>query len=247
MIIACSLLLTQFSFNTYGTTKIPEQTKMIVNVSVLNLRSTQEIATNIIRKLKFKEELTVLSTNGDWYLVSALDGQKGYVWGQYLAKPTTPIEVSQTNSVITVATNLTTNSSMNPTTSSSKNSSTIRQDLISYSKQYLGRPYVYGGTSLIKGIDCSSFTQQMLGKFGYKISRTSALQFKEGKKISVNELLPGDLVFYGYFGVVSHVGIYIGDGNIIHGSNPSVGITISGIFSKGRKPFIGCTRVIAQE
>lgn len=124
------------------------------------------------------------------------------------------------------------------------NVSDVRKDLIEYAEQFLGNPYVYGGTSLTNGVDCSSYTQQILGAFNYNISRTSYYQINDGVRISQSELLPGDLVFYGYSGRVSHVAIYYGDGKIIHASSPSTGIRISNMLSSYGKPYIGASRVI---
>jgi cell wall-associated NlpC family hydrolase len=127
---------------------------------------------------------------------------------------------------------------------SQNTNSDLREAIVTYAKQFLGNPYVYGGTSLTNGIDCSAFVQQIYGAFGYSLHRTSRTQINDGVRISSDELLPGDLVFYGYNNVISHVAMYIGNGDIIHASSPSTGIKISGIFSDGRKPYIGSVRII---
>ena len=98
------------------------------------------------------------------------------------------------------------------------------QAVADYAVQFVGNPYVYGGTSLTKGADCSGFVQSVYKHFGYSLSRTAASQAGDGKKVSVDSLLPGDLLFYHGYG---HVAIYIGGGQVVHASNKATGIKIS--------------------
>ena len=115
------------------------------------------------------------------------------------------------------------------TSNSSNNtsSSSVGSKIASYAQQFVGNPYVWGGTSLTKGADCSGFTQSVFKKFGYSIPRTSSQQAKAGTKVSVSNIKPGDLVFYAKGGRVNHVAIYIGNGKVVHASNPKSGIKIS--------------------
>ena len=97
-----------------------------------------------------------------------------------------------------------------------------------YALQFVGNPYVWGGTSLTKGADCSGFVLSVYKKFGIKLSHSSSAQSKEGTKISASELQPGDLIFYANSsGTINHVALYIGGGRVIHASSPSTGIKIS--------------------
>lgn len=105
--------------------------------------------------------------------------------------------------------------------------SNTRADLVSIAKDHLGERYVWGGTRLGVGVDCSGFTQALYSKMGYSISRTSRSQASGGTKISSSDLKPGDLVFYGSSSYISHVAMYIGGGQIIHASNRRDGIKIS--------------------
>jgi len=102
-----------------------------------------------------------------------------------------------------------------------------RIDLVNKAREYLGGRYVWGGTNLDRGVDCSGFVQQIFKKFGYSLGRTSRDQARGGKKITASELKPGDLVFYGSSSYINHVAIYIGNGKIIHASNRRDGIKIS--------------------
>lgn len=93
-------------------------------------------------------------------------------------------------------------------------------NVASYACQFVGNPYVYGGTSLTSGADCSGFTQSVYAAFGYSIPRTSYSQINAGTAVdSLADAQPGDLICYG-----GHVAIYIGNGQIVHASTPATGI-----------------------
>ena len=91
----------------------------------------------------------------------------------------------------------------------------------------MGNPYVYGGTSLTKGADCSGFTQAVYAHFGISTGRSSRDQAARGKEIPVSEAQPGDMLFYASGSYINHVAMYIGGGQIIHSSNPKTGICIA--------------------
>ena len=99
-----------------------------------------------------------------------------------------------------------------------------RQALIQYAKQFLGNPYVYGGTSLTDGADCSGFVQQIFKHFGITTGRSSRDQYANAQSIRFEQLQPGDLVFYASGDYINHVAIYAGDGVIIHAANARTGI-----------------------
>lgn len=102
------------------------------------------------------------------------------------------------------------------------------KSISTYAIQFNGNPYLHGGTSLTNGTDCSGFTQSVYKKFGKSLPRTVEAQAKVGTKVSFNSLKQGDLVFYSNGGSKpTHVAIYIGNGKIIHASNPRSGIKIS--------------------
>ncbi|MBE8955725.1 MAG: C40 family peptidase [Quinella sp. 2Q5] len=100
--------------------------------------------------------------------------------------------------------------------------------IISMSMDYLGVPYVFGGTSPY-GFDCSGYVQYVFAKAGINLPRTADVQYEVGTPVSTAELIPGDLVFFEtYTYGASHVGIYVGDGNFIHASS-SRGVTVSSL------------------
>lgn len=101
-----------------------------------------------------------------------------------------------------------------------------RQAVVDFALQFEGNPYVYGGTSLTNGADCSGFVMSVFANFGYSLPRVAAAQCDASTKKDISQLEPGDLVFYGN-GYVDHVALYIGDGKIIHASGAATGIKIS--------------------
>ncbi len=105
--------------------------------------------------------------------------------------------------------------------------SATRTAVVAYAKQFLGNPYVYGGTSLTNGTDCSGFTQGVYKHFGIKTGRSSRDQAANGRTIAVSAVQPGDLLFYASGDYINHVALYIGDGKVIHASNSTTGIIIS--------------------
>ncbi len=106
--------------------------------------------------------------------------------------------------------------------------SDVRTSLAEYAQKFVGNPYKWGGISLTKGADCSGFVLSVFKEFGIDLPHHSGGQAKYGESVKVDELLPGDLIFYANSkGTINHVAIYIGDGKVVHASNERTGITIS--------------------
>lgn len=214
------------------------------------------------------DEISVHFKVGDWYKVSQ-EGFEGYVHKDYIKADflkhlpikelkdvkriaMTQKEVQSLNTVVVPATSNKTSNSQNTGTSSVVSSEvtasqgkTTGDVIVTYAKQFLGNPYVYGGNSLTSGVDCSGFTQQIMKHFGISISRSSSAQYaNSGYSVSSSNLQKGDLLFYGYNGHVSHVAIYIGGGQVIHANDERTGICIGKAFPSNGKPFIGAKRVI---
>ena len=108
------------------------------------------------------------------------------------------------------------------TTSYSASGSGIGSDIANFALQFVGNPYVWGGTSLTNGCDCSGFVQQVFANYGVDLSRTTYTQANEGTAVSYSEMQPGDVINYG-----SHTAIYIGDNQIVHAADESLGIIVS--------------------
>jgi cell wall-associated NlpC family hydrolase/uncharacterized membrane protein YsdA (DUF1294 family) len=197
-----------------------------VTTEVLRMRSAPSLdnSDNIIGKLTMNQQVTIKGQEGEWYLVRTQNAIQGYAHQDYI-RILSDEEVSMTKSINEAA------------------SGDVDQ-LIAYAKQFVGTPYRYGGTSLSKGIDCSSFTQQIYAPYGVSLNRSSRDQYLQGSYVDKNELLPGDLLFYGQSGRVSHVAIYMGDGQSIHATTTS-GVRITPAFGwMSRLPFIGAKRVL---
>ena len=107
------------------------------------------------------------------------------------------------------------------------NELSIREEMVQFALQYVGNPYVWGGTSLTNGADCSGFVLAVHNHFGYALPRVAADQYAASRKKDISALEPGDLVFYG--NGISHVAMYIGDGQIVHAANSRLGIIVSEI------------------
>lgn len=135
-------------------------------------------------------------------------------------------------------------SAVTPPETSYTSNEELRKGIVDYAMQYLGNKYVHGGSSLAGGTDCSGFTCLVYAQFGYSISRTPGGQYSSaGRSISQEELQPGDIICYSSNGGKSctHVGLYIGNGQIIHSANSRKGVIISDV---NYSPVIGMRNVI---
>ena len=100
-----------------------------------------------------------------------------------------------------------------------------REQIVDFALQFVGNPYVWGGTDLNNGADCSGFVLSVLSEFGYSLPRVAVDQYNASTKKDLSALEPGDLVFYG--SGITHVALYIGDGQIVHAANSRLGIIVS--------------------
>ena len=200
-----------------------KQTIATVKTPTLNVREEPNTECSILALMPQGEELNVLEDLSGWVKVD-LDNTNGFISKDYvdisvqLPKAMTMTEVRYGNGV-----------------------SDVRVDLISYATQFVGNPYVWGGTSLTNGADCSGFTLSIFAKYGVYLPHSSKAQANCGTRISASEAKPGDLFFYGSGSSISHVAIYIGNGQILHASSKKTGIKISNAFY--RSP-ICVTRVL---
>ena len=136
---------------------------------------------------------------------------------------TNPGNNSNAGSSVGGSGNATTGSGNSTGSSSSENTADLGRQIADYAMKFIGNPYVYGGTSLTNGADCSGFVQSVYKHFGISLPRTSGEQGKSGRAVDgLDNARTGDLVWYS-----GHIGIYIGDGKIVHASNPKNGIITS--------------------
>ena len=140
-------------------------------------------------------------------------------------------EAKQNSEASKSSTSADSSASKSSASKSTSSLSKLRNEIINYAQKFIGNRYVWGGTSLTNGADCSGFVQSIYGDFGYSIPRTSREQAASaGIKVSESEMLPGDLVFYtNSSGTVNHVAMYIGNGMIVHAANSRQGIIRSNV------------------
>lgn len=188
------------------------KTVATVNTETLNVRAEKSTEAAVLSQVGNSEAFTVNSVADGWVEIS-VDDSVGYISQDYVtlaqALPTakTIEQVKYGDGV-----------------------SDVRASVVSYALQFVGNRYVWGGTSLEKGIDCSGFTMRILGKYGISLPHSSKAQPSYGTKISASEAKPGDLFFYGSGSSISHVAIYIGNGQIVHASNKRDGIKVSNAY-----------------
>lgn len=182
-----------------------------VKTDSLKVRAEANTDSEVITMVPNGEELEVIEVEDDWVKVG-LDDEEVFVSAEY-------VEVSSELSTAITMTELLYGQGV----------SDVRVDLCQYAKEFLGNPYVWGGTSLTKGADCSGFVMSIFKKYGVSLPRNSRSQANSGTTISVSEAKPGDLIFYGNGKSINHVAIYIGGGQVIHASSPKTGIRISNV------------------
>lgn len=182
-----------------------------VTTDSLKVRAEANTDSEVITLVPNGEELEVADVEGDWVRVY-LDDEEVFVSAQY-------VEVgAQLGTAITMTELF-----------YGQGVSDVRVDLCQYAKEFLGNPYVWGGTSLTKGADCSGYVLSIFKKYGISLPHSSVAQAGSGTAIKVSEAQPGDLIFYGNGRSINHVAIYIGGGQVIHASNPKTGIRISNV------------------
>lgn len=177
----------------------------------LKVRAEANTESEVITLVAMGEELEVAAVEGDWVKV-LLDDDEVYVSAEY-------VEVSAELGTAVTMTELLYGQGV----------SDVRVDVCQYAKEFIGNPYVWGGTSLTKGADCSGFVMKVFQKYGVKLPRNSRAQANCGTTIKVAEAKPGDLIFYAKGKTINHVAIYIGNGQVVHASSPKTGIKISNV------------------
>ena len=187
-----------------------------VTADVLNIRSAPKSGSTSLGTASHGAVLTVTGIEGSWFAVS-YNGVSGYVASQYvlICSPSTADTSAPETPEETPAETPAETPTDNPAATVSGS------EIVSLAQQYLGVPYVYGGSSP-SGFDCSGFTMYIFAQVGVKLPHGATSQLSYGASVSRSELQPGDLVFFQDYGAVaSHVGIYIGGDQFIHASSSS--------------------------
>lgn len=194
----------------------------------VNARSEANKSSSVVKKFDTNDKVTVTGEDGDWYIVE-INGKKAYIQKSLLSSKKVETTSRSSNS-------LTENNEENnveeqkeeTTTESNKSADAI----VAYAKTFQGYPYVYGSNGP-SSFDCSGFVQYVYKHFGYSLSRSSKTQANDGVAVSKSNLQPGDILIFKNTAKteIGHVGIYIGNGQFIHASNPKTGVTISSLSS----------------
>lgn len=193
-----------------------------VTADALYLREEPNTEAGIVEMLGNSEKLEVVEQLDGWARV-VVDSTEGYVSTDFISV-SQELETARTLAQLIYGMEV----------------SELRIEMAEFAQQFVGYPYVYGGNSLTRGTDCSGFTNLIYAHFGISIPRTATTQYNYGTKIDISELKPGDLIIYGEY-QIEHVGMYIGNGQIVHASNERTGIKYSNMYYRN---IIGCVRMI---
>ena len=189
-----------------------KQTVATVTTTTLYVRDEANTDSHVITMMPEGEELEVLEVLDGWVKIN-VDSDEGYVSSDYVSIAT-ELPKAQTMTEVRYGQGV----------------SDVRVSLVSYATQFVGNPYVWGGTSLTRGADCSGFVLSVFANYGISLPHSSKAQANCGTKIAASDAQPGDLFFYGNGSSINHVAIYIGGGRVVHASSPKSGIKISGAY-----------------
>lgn len=206
-----------------------ENNTVTVTARVLNVREGQGTDTSILTQIELDEQYQVTGEPVDgWYPVKVGDID-GWVSGEYVTEETsysygeTKEEEEERIAEEKAEQEAAEKEAAEASASSVSSTGVSGQAVIDYACQFVGNPYVWGGTSLTNGADCSGFVQSVYAHFGISLPRTTYDMVNSGYAVSYEEAQPGDLILYGD---CSHVGLYMGDGNIVNALNSDKGICI---------------------
>ena len=216
------------------------QLMAIVSTDRLNARTEPNTDAPIWTQISNSERYSVMSQQDGWVQI-ALDETSAYVATEFVdvryalneAIEFTPVEETpepETKAASSKGGSGSKSSSNGGSGSqkASSSGSSKRAQIANYATQFLGNPYVWGGTSLTNGTDCSGFTMSVMAHFGVGLPHHSGSQAGAGRSISSSQMRPGDLIFYtNSGGTINHVALYIGGGRVCHASNARDGIKIS--------------------
>ncbi len=217
----------------------------IANTDGVNVRTEPSTDARIWTQISNNERFLVVDQQDGWVEIE-LDDTVAYISSDYVdvkyglneaikytpvvveTKPSSSSKPSTGGSSSSKPSGGSSGSSGGSAGSSAGSVSSRRAEIANYAVQFVGNPYVWGGTSLTSGADCSGFTMSVMKHFGVSLPHSSAAQANCGKSISSSQMRPGDLVFYaGSNGQINHVALYIGNGQVCHASSAKTGIKIS--------------------
>ena len=225
-----------------------EERKGYVNVtSSANVRDGASSSASVVTTLSRNTEINVVGESGEWYKITygSISGSisKSLVSDTKLEETSRSTVERGTNEITEQTESSSESTAPAPTPSTG---SVGGQQVADLASQYIGYSYVYGGSSP-SGFDCSGFAQYIFSSCGYSIGRTCSAQIGYGTAVSKSELVPGDLIFFNNTsdGSIGHVGIYVGDGKIVHAANSRRGVTTDTINSGYYNTYYYAARRIA--
>ena len=189
----------------------------------LNVREEKNTKSDIVTQITDGDDAIVQSVSKDWVKIKTDSGKVGYVAKEYVS---TTLKFKHAVSAAEKKASDSAKSTSTTQAPSGKGGSAV----VKYALQFVGNPYVWGGTSLTGGADCSGFTMRIYEKFGYSLPHSSAAQAGYGRSVSLSNLQPGDLLFYKHGSSIGHVAMYIGGGRIVHAAGKKWGIVTANAF-----------------
>ncbi len=198
-----------------------------INTASLRVRQYANEKSEAITLVSQGSYYGIVEVGAGWTKIQVDDSTSGYVRNDYI-KLDYSGAVAQVVNDTPVVDNTT--QATQPSTGgiTTPPSSGLGSEIATYALQFVGNPYVYGGTSLTNGADCSGFVYTIYQNYGYSIPRTAGAQGTVGTEVSLSALAPGDLVFYDHgTGSIQHVAMYIGNGQVVHASSSTTGIIVS--------------------
>ncbi len=187
------------------TTAVAQEVGYVNSTNGLNLRKGPGTQFESVQIMGYGEEVELYDCENGW-LSCSYKGQTGYVSAEFIAF------AGEKGARVKIAERTVTGN-----------------QIVDEATKYLGVPYVYASASPEAGFDCSGLVYYVYTKLGYDMKRTAADQATQGVYVSKEELIPGDLVFFGSSSYINHVGIYVGDGMMIHSPKPGLSVTYATI------------------
>lgn len=202
----------------------------IITTDVLNVRVEPNTDSKIWTQIVKDERYPVVDQQDGWVQIDlgSVDAEDGSQDGDEKAYISTRDNNVEVRYALNEAIKFTPSKDNGSSGGGSSTKQSRRSQLVNYALQFVGNRYVWGGTSLTNGVDCSGFTMRVMEKFGVSLPHYSGSQAQMGKKVTSATMQPGDLIFYaGSNGKVNHVAIYIGNGRIVHAASRRSGIKTS--------------------
>lgn len=191
----------------------------------INIREEMSTDSEVVGKIRKDAICEVVSIEDGWCEIESGD-IKGYISNDYLITGVDANEKAE--AMMAEGKELETAITMTEYRYG-KGVTDIQMEICEYARQFVGNPYVWGGTSLTKGADCSGFTLSVYIKYGVSLPHSSKAQANCGTRIDVSEVQPGDLVFYGGKNI-HHVAMYIGNGQVVHAQSAKTGIVVTSMY-----------------